>query len=49
VDDSTTNDAGEDVHAIPDYVLGRILGEIADRKGAKIVRCCLSHAHPLVC
>jgi len=33
------SDAGEEGHGIADYVLGWILGEIAD-KGAKIVRCC---------
>ncbi|KAF8211746.1 hypothetical protein K438DRAFT_1807827 [Mycena galopus ATCC 62051] len=43
VDDCTTNEAGEDVHSIPDYVLGHLLGEIADKKGHNIVRrCCLS-------
>ncbi|KAF8211806.1 caspase domain-containing protein [Mycena galopus ATCC 62051] len=45
VDDSTTNEAGEEVHAIPDYVLNRLLGEIAEKKGHKIVvimDCCHS-------
>ncbi|KAF8133102.1 hypothetical protein K438DRAFT_1490728, partial [Mycena galopus ATCC 62051] len=45
VDDSTTNEAGEEVHAIPDYVLNRLLGEIAEKKGHNIVvimDCCHS-------
>ncbi|KAJ7265990.1 hypothetical protein B0H12DRAFT_1011056 [Mycena haematopus] len=37
VDDRTTNEAGE-VHAIPDYVLGRLLEDIADKKGHNNVR-----------
>ncbi|KAF8211799.1 caspase domain-containing protein [Mycena galopus ATCC 62051] len=45
VDDSTTNDAGESVHAIPDYVLNQLLREIAEKKGHNIVvimDCCHS-------
>jgi hypothetical protein len=38
VDERTVNDAGEYVHAIPDYVLVRLLSELADKKGTNIVR-----------
>ncbi|KAF7330952.1 hypothetical protein MVEN_02435100 [Mycena venus] len=45
VDERTTNGAREEVvHAIPDYVLGRVLGEIAE-KGSEIIvilDCCHS-------
>jgi hypothetical protein len=47
VDEGTTNDAGEYVHAIPDYVLVWLLAELADKKGTNIVRSC-SPAHPFV-
>jgi hypothetical protein len=43
VDERTVNDAGEYVHAIPDYVLVRLLSELADKKGTNIVRYCLPH------
>ncbi|KAF8217083.1 caspase domain-containing protein [Mycena galopus ATCC 62051] len=37
VDERTTNDAGEEyVHTIPDYVLGRLLWEISEKKGRNI-------------
>ncbi|KAJ7923547.1 caspase domain-containing protein [Mycena leptocephala] len=45
VDERTTNDAGEYVHAIPDYVLVCLLSELADKKGiniAVILDCCYS-------
>jgi hypothetical protein len=38
VDERTTNDAGEYVHAISDYVLVWLLSELADKKGTNIVR-----------
>jgi hypothetical protein len=38
VDERTTNDAGEYVHAIPDYTLVRLLSELAGKKGTNIVR-----------
>jgi hypothetical protein len=47
VDEGTTNDAGEYVHAIPDYVLVWLLAELANKKGTNIVRSC-SPAHPFV-
>jgi hypothetical protein len=47
VDERTVNDAGEYVHAIPDYVLVRLLSELADKKGNNIVRSC-SPAHRFV-
>jgi hypothetical protein len=47
VDERTKNEAGENVHAIPDYVLVRLLSELADKKGTNIVRSC-SPAHPFV-
>jgi hypothetical protein len=40
VDERTKNEAREDVHAIPDYVLVRLLSELADKKGNNIVRSC---------
>ncbi|KAJ7906015.1 caspase domain-containing protein [Mycena leptocephala] len=43
VDERTVNDAGEYVHAIPDYVLVRLLSELADKKGTNItviLDCC---------
>jgi len=40
VDERTTNAAGEYVHAIPDYLLRRLLWDIAAKKGSNIVRCC---------
>ncbi|KAJ7899325.1 caspase domain-containing protein [Mycena leptocephala] len=43
VDERTVNDAGEYVHAIPDYVLVRLLSELADKKGNNItviLDCC---------
>jgi hypothetical protein len=40
VDERTVNDVGEYFHAIPDYVLVRLLSELADKKGNKIVRFC---------
>ncbi|KAF7354749.1 hypothetical protein MSAN_01389000 [Mycena sanguinolenta] len=45
VDDGTKNAAGEEVHAIPDYVLKRLLDDIAEKKGRKIIvilDCCHS-------
>ncbi|KAJ7828881.1 caspase domain-containing protein [Mycena leptocephala] len=45
VDERTKNDAGEYVHAIPDYVLVRLLSELADKKGNNItviLDCCHS-------
>ncbi|KAJ7899351.1 caspase domain-containing protein [Mycena leptocephala] len=45
VDEGTVNDAGEYVHAIPDYVLVRLLSELADKKGNNItviLDCCHS-------
>ncbi|KAJ7872051.1 caspase domain-containing protein [Mycena leptocephala] len=45
VDEGTTNDAGEYVHAIPDYVLVWLLAELADKKGTNItviLDCCHS-------
>ncbi|KAJ7899314.1 caspase domain-containing protein [Mycena leptocephala] len=45
VDERTINDAGEYVHAIPDYVLVRLLSELADKKGTNITAildCCHS-------
>jgi hypothetical protein len=38
--DGTTNYTGdgEYVHAIPDYVLGRLLWQVAEKKGRNIVR-----------
>ncbi|KAJ7906000.1 caspase domain-containing protein [Mycena leptocephala] len=45
VDERTENDAGEYVHAIPDYVLVRLLSELADKKGNNItviLDCCHS-------
>ncbi|KAJ7905991.1 caspase domain-containing protein [Mycena leptocephala] len=45
VDERTVNDAGEYVHAIPDYVLVRLLSELADKKGNNItviLDCCHS-------
>ncbi|KAF7356191.1 hypothetical protein MVEN_00950400 [Mycena venus] len=36
VDERTTNDAGEYVHPIPDYVLGWLLWELAEKKGRNI-------------
>ncbi|KAJ6455363.1 caspase domain-containing protein [Mycena sanguinolenta] len=45
VDYKTTNAAGEEVQAIPDYVLNRILGEIAGKKSRNIIvilDCCHS-------
>jgi hypothetical protein len=38
VDERTTNEAGEYVHAIPDYVLVWLFAELADKKGTNIVR-----------
>ncbi|KAF7365683.1 hypothetical protein MVEN_00442000 [Mycena venus] len=38
VDERTTNEAGEYVHAIPDYTLGWLLWKLAERKGRNIVR-----------
>jgi hypothetical protein len=38
VDERTTNEAGEYVHAIPDYVLVWLFSELADKKGTHIVR-----------
>jgi hypothetical protein len=46
VDERTTNVAGEYVHAIPDYVLGWLLSELANKKGTNIV-CSCSPARPL--
>jgi hypothetical protein len=43
VDERTMNDAGEYVHAIPDYVLVWLLAELAGKKGTNIVRYCLPH------
>jgi hypothetical protein len=40
VDERTTNRMGEYIHAIPDYVLGWLLRELAERKGPNIVRSC---------
>ena len=40
VDERTTDAAGEYVHAIPDYVLRRLLCDIAAKKGPNIVRRC---------
>jgi hypothetical protein len=49
VDERTTNDAGEYVHAIPDYVLVWLLSELADKKGTNIVRSCSpAHSHILL-
>ncbi|KAJ7899323.1 hypothetical protein B0H13DRAFT_2664347 [Mycena leptocephala] len=45
VDERTKNETGEDVHAIPDYVLVRLLSELADKKGNNItviLDCCHS-------
>ncbi|KAJ7905987.1 caspase domain-containing protein [Mycena leptocephala] len=45
VDERTVNDAGEYVHAIPDYVLARLLSELAGKKGNNItviLDCCHS-------
>ncbi|KAF7354737.1 putative WD repeat-containing protein C2E1P5.05 [Mycena sanguinolenta] len=45
VDYKTKNAAGEEVQAIPDYVLSRLLGEIAEKKGGNIIvilDCCHS-------
>ncbi|KAJ7894365.1 hypothetical protein B0H13DRAFT_2276433 [Mycena leptocephala] len=45
VDERTTNDAGEYVHAIPDYVLVWLLSELANKKGTNItviLDCCHS-------
>ncbi|KAJ7899357.1 caspase domain-containing protein [Mycena leptocephala] len=45
VDERTVNDVGEYVHAIPDYVLVRLLSELADKKGTNItviLDCCHS-------
>ncbi|KAJ7906005.1 caspase domain-containing protein [Mycena leptocephala] len=45
VDERTVNDVGEYVHAIPDYVLVRLLSELADKKGNNItviLDCCHS-------
>ncbi|KAJ7918590.1 caspase domain-containing protein [Mycena leptocephala] len=45
VDERTENDAGEYVHAIPDYVLVRLLSELVDKKGTSItviLDCCHS-------
>ncbi|KAJ7899316.1 caspase domain-containing protein [Mycena leptocephala] len=45
VDERTVNDAGEYIHAIPDYVLVRLLSELADKKGDNItviLDCCHS-------
>ncbi|KAJ7828863.1 caspase domain-containing protein [Mycena leptocephala] len=45
VDERTKNDAGEYVHAIPDYVLARLLSELAGKKGTNItviLDCCHS-------
>ncbi|KAF7356196.1 Metacaspase-7 [Mycena venus] len=36
VDERTTNEAGEYVHTIPDYTLGWLLWELAERKGRNI-------------
>ncbi|KAJ7905984.1 caspase domain-containing protein [Mycena leptocephala] len=36
VDERTTNAAGKYVHAIPDYVLGRLLWQLAEKKGRNI-------------
>jgi hypothetical protein len=38
VDARTTNAAGEYVHAIPNYVLGWLRCELAEKKGPNIVR-----------
>jgi hypothetical protein len=46
VDERTKNNAGEYVHAIPDYVLARLLSELADKRGTNIVRAC---SRPPVC
>jgi hypothetical protein len=46
VDERTVNEVGEYVHAIPDYVLVRLLSELADKKGNNIVRSC---SRPPVC
>jgi hypothetical protein len=40
VDERTTTRAGEYIHAIPDYVLGWLLRELAEKKGPNIVRPC---------
>ncbi|KAJ7914399.1 caspase domain-containing protein [Mycena leptocephala] len=51
VDERTENDAGEYVHAIPDYVLVRLLSELADKKGTNItviLDCCHSGAYFVV-
>ncbi|KAJ6455373.1 caspase domain-containing protein [Mycena sanguinolenta] len=45
VDDQTTNAAGEEVQAISDYVLRRLLGNIVEKKGSNIIvvlDCCHS-------
>ncbi|KAJ7905979.1 caspase domain-containing protein [Mycena leptocephala] len=45
VDERTTNDAGEYIHAIPDYVLICLLSRLADKKGTNItviLDCCHS-------
>ncbi|KAJ7923554.1 caspase domain-containing protein [Mycena leptocephala] len=45
VDERTVNNVGEYVHAIPDYVLVRLLSELADKKGNNItviLDCCHS-------
>ncbi|KAJ7919367.1 caspase domain-containing protein [Mycena leptocephala] len=47
VDERTTNEAGEYVHAIPDYVLVWLFAELADKKGTNIITifdCCHSGA-----
>ncbi|KAJ7918596.1 hypothetical protein B0H13DRAFT_2434997 [Mycena leptocephala] len=36
VDERTTDDAGGYVHGIPDYVLGRLLWQLAEKKGRNI-------------
>jgi hypothetical protein len=38
VDERTMDAAGKYVHAIPDYVLGWLLSELAQKKGLNIVR-----------
>jgi hypothetical protein len=38
VDARTTDASGNYVHTIPDYVLGRLLRELASKKGSNIVR-----------
>lgn len=37
IDERTLDAAGNYVHAIPDYVLGRLLWELCETKGSNIV------------